>query len=193
MAWEITTTELLERYAVGERNFAGIELLPPPGVSNDARSGIDLEGAILRDINLRGADLSYAELTGADLTGADLFGAYLEMAVLEGAIIKDANLRGASLRWCRLDRVNFDGSELTLSKLLVLLFGKLIFLTLVTPFWLKPTSKVLMLLLALSAVKLTLFGKLFSLMELSKKLLTVAGTTTLMSKLDAVDIRNIER
>lgn len=113
MAWEITTTELLERYAVGERNFAGIELLPPPGVSNDARSGIDLEGAILRDINLRGADLSYAELTGADLTGADLFGAYLEMAVLEGAIIKDANLRGASLRWCRLDRVNFDGSELT--------------------------------------------------------------------------------
>ena len=30
MAWEITTTELLERYAVGERNFAGIDLLPPP-------------------------------------------------------------------------------------------------------------------------------------------------------------------
>jgi uncharacterized protein YjbI with pentapeptide repeats len=112
MAWEITTTELLERYAIGERNFAGIELLPPPGVSNDARSGIDLDGAILRDINLRGADLSHASFTGADLTGADLFGAYLEWARLEGAIIKDANLRGANLRWSRLDRVNFDGTEL---------------------------------------------------------------------------------
>jgi uncharacterized protein YjbI with pentapeptide repeats len=102
MAWEITTTELLEQYAVGERNFAGIELLPPPGTSNAPRDGIDLEGAILRDINLR----------GADLTGADLFGAYLEMAVLEGAIINDANLRGANLRWCRLDNANLTGTEL---------------------------------------------------------------------------------
>lgn len=112
MAWEITTTELLERYAAGERNFAGIDLLAPPGVSNAPRDGIDLEGAILRDINLRGADLSYAELTGADLSGADLFGAYFEMAVLKGAIIKDANLRGANLRWCRLDNANFTGTEL---------------------------------------------------------------------------------
>jgi uncharacterized protein YjbI with pentapeptide repeats len=59
MAWEITTTELLECYSIGERNFAGIDLLPPPGVSNAPRDGIDLKGAILRDINLRGADLSY--------------------------------------------------------------------------------------------------------------------------------------
>ncbi|WP_309742049.1 pentapeptide repeat-containing protein [Chamaesiphon sp. OTE_20_metabat_361] len=113
MAWEITTTELLERYAIGERNFAGIELLPPPGTSNAGRQdGIELQGAILRDINLRGADLSFADLTGADLTGADLFAAYLEMAILEGAIVKNANLRGANLRWCRLRGANFEGTEL---------------------------------------------------------------------------------
>jgi uncharacterized protein YjbI with pentapeptide repeats len=112
MAWEITTTELLERYAVGERNFAEIELLPPPGVSNAPRGGIDLEGAILRDINLRGADLSYAELTGADLTGADLLGTDLEWARLDNAIIRDANLRGTNLSYCCLDGADLTGTEL---------------------------------------------------------------------------------
>jgi uncharacterized protein YjbI with pentapeptide repeats len=112
MAWEITTTELLKRYAVGERNFAGIELLPPPGTSNAPRDGIELQGAILRDINLRGADLSFADLTGADLTGADLLGTYLEWARLDNAIIRDANFRGANLSHCCLDGADLTGTEL---------------------------------------------------------------------------------
>ena len=55
MVWEITAEELLERYADGERNFAGIELIQSDGVPPD--SSIDLEGAVLRNINLRGAYL----------------------------------------------------------------------------------------------------------------------------------------
>jgi uncharacterized protein YjbI with pentapeptide repeats len=59
MVWEITASELLARYADGERNFAVIELIQSEGVPLD--SSIDLEGAILRDINLRGAYLSKIE------------------------------------------------------------------------------------------------------------------------------------
>lgn len=60
----ITAEELLQRYANGERDFPGIELIQSEGVPQDC--SIDLEGAILRDINLRGAYLRQADLTGAD-------------------------------------------------------------------------------------------------------------------------------
>ncbi|MGB3637228.1 MAG: pentapeptide repeat-containing protein [Rivularia sp. (in: cyanobacteria)] len=110
MVWEITAEELLERYADGERNFAGIELIQSDGVPLD--SSIDLEGAVLRDINLRGAYLRQACLIEADLTGADLFGAYLELADLDRAIIRDANLFSANLSWCHLTQADLRGTDL---------------------------------------------------------------------------------
>jgi uncharacterized protein YjbI with pentapeptide repeats len=110
MVWKITAEELLVRYKAGERNFAGIELIQSEGVPSD--SSIDLEGAILRDINLRGAYLRQADLTGADLTGADLFGVSLEMAWLKRAIVKDANLYSANLSWCDLTQADLRGTDL---------------------------------------------------------------------------------
>jgi uncharacterized protein YjbI with pentapeptide repeats len=110
MVWEITAEKLLERYADGERNFAGIELIQSEGVSLD--NVIDLEGAVLRDINLRGAYLRQACLIEADLTGADLFGAYLELAELDRAIIRDANLFSANLSWCHLTQADLRGTDL---------------------------------------------------------------------------------
>lgn len=110
MAWKITAEELLARYADGERNFAGIELIQSEGVPQDCM--IDLEGAILRDINLRGAYLRQAYLRGADLTGADLFGVSLESAWLNDAIIRDANLYSANLSWCHLTDADFAGTNL---------------------------------------------------------------------------------
>lgn len=50
--------ELLERYARGERNFAGVDL-----------HGVDLSGAVLRNINFDRADLSEVNFSGADLRG----------------------------------------------------------------------------------------------------------------------------
>jgi uncharacterized protein YjbI with pentapeptide repeats len=70
MVWEITTEELLKKYTSGKRNFAGAVVVRK---SECGRNYIDLEGAVLRDINLRGADLSFADLRRADLSGADLF------------------------------------------------------------------------------------------------------------------------
>ncbi len=110
MVWEITASELLARYADGERNFAGIELIQSEGVPQDCM--IDLEGAILRDINLRGAYLRQADLTEADLTGADLFGVSLESAWLKRAIVRDANLYSANLSWCNLTEADLGGTNL---------------------------------------------------------------------------------
>ena len=100
MACQFTAEELLALYADGERDFAGIELIQSEGVPNEA--SIDLEGAILREINLR----------GADLTRADLFGACLEDAWLDYAIIRDANLCSANLSNCSLTKADLTGTKL---------------------------------------------------------------------------------
>lgn len=107
MAWEITTEDLLKRYTSGKRNFAGAAVIRDSEVG---RNFIDLEGAVLRDINLRGADLSFANLRGSDLTGADLFGAFLTEACLDSAIIRDANLEGVNLSRCDLTNADLTGS-----------------------------------------------------------------------------------
>ncbi|MHC5826396.1 MAG: pentapeptide repeat-containing protein, partial [Nostoc sp.] len=109
MAWEITTEELLKRYTSGKRNFAGAVVIRERGYG---REFIDLEGAVLRDINLRGADLSFADLRGADLSRADLFGASLIEARLDGAIIRDANLKSVNLRRCNLTNADLTGTIL---------------------------------------------------------------------------------
>jgi uncharacterized protein YjbI with pentapeptide repeats len=58
MSWKMTAEELLERYAAGKRDFAGVDL-----------HGVDLSGAVLRGINLERADLSNVNFSGADLSG----------------------------------------------------------------------------------------------------------------------------
>jgi uncharacterized protein YjbI with pentapeptide repeats len=79
-------SELLARYAAGERDFCGIAL-----------SGADLSGADLCGADLCGANLSEANLTTANLTTADLTGAILCGANLCGAILCEANLTTADL------------------------------------------------------------------------------------------------
>ncbi|WP_414624848.1 pentapeptide repeat-containing protein [Calothrix sp. CCY 0018] len=109
MVWEITTEELLKKYTSGKRNFAGAVVVRN---KTSGRSYIDLEGAILRDINFRGADLSFADLRGADLSGADLFGASLIEARLDNAIIRDANLECVTLCGCNLTNADLTGTAL---------------------------------------------------------------------------------
>ncbi|MEH1940572.1 pentapeptide repeat-containing protein [Nostoc sp.] len=115
MVWEITAEELLERYADGERNFAGIKLAHYGlyGFRRSKHSGLDLDGVVLRDINLRGADLRSVYLIGADLTGADLGGIFLESCCLEGAIIRDANLFAANVTHSSFDKADLRGSILS--------------------------------------------------------------------------------
>jgi hypothetical protein len=85
-------SELLERYAAGERNFIGVEL---SGADlRDAKlSNADLTGTNLRNVNLKNADLSNATLI-ATLTAADLSNANLSGARLSGDLT-EADLSGA--------------------------------------------------------------------------------------------------
>lgn len=86
-----STIELLDRYAAGERYFAGAQLRK-----------VNLSGARLWRVNLSRADLTGANLSGsmiedadfswADLTGADLSGARCHGARFVGAIISQARL-----------------------------------------------------------------------------------------------------
>lgn len=59
--------------------------------------GAVLEGAKLAGADLRGVNLRAARLRGADLRGADLAGADLGGADLSGACLRGANLAGAVL------------------------------------------------------------------------------------------------
>jgi uncharacterized protein YjbI with pentapeptide repeats len=115
MAWEITPEELLERYADGERNFAGIELVYsgwPSSSSKYSSPGIDLDGVVLRDINLRGAYFPEVYLTGVDLTGADLGGIFMRGCNLVKGIIRDANLRAANLQFSGFFEADLRGTNL---------------------------------------------------------------------------------
>ncbi len=107
-----SASELLRRYAAGDRSFEQVRL-----AGADFRSailhGIDLSSAILSGANfnradLRGADLSWADLSGADLSGAELQGAILTRADLSGANLSRSNLRKADLSLAQLTDANFQ-------------------------------------------------------------------------------------
>ena len=113
--------ELAGRYAVGGRNFQGVDL-----------AGANLQRANLVNSKLVGADLKNANLDGArliiaDLSGADLSGASFKKAKLIGAILNDVNLnranlsradlseaqlRNADLRCAILSKANLSGADL---------------------------------------------------------------------------------
>lgn len=111
MVWQITDYELLERYADGERNFAGIELIYS-GYRRSKHRGIDLDGVVLRDINLRGAYLNEVMMIGADLTGADLGGIFMRGCCLSEGIVRDANLCAANVRESGFINTDLRGSNL---------------------------------------------------------------------------------
>jgi hypothetical protein len=113
--------ELLEKYAAGERNFRGANLIGADLGGADLR-GADLRGANLSWADLRGADLRGANLTGANLIGANLIGANLiganltcadlYEADLSGADLSRADLRGADLYEANLSRADLSGADL---------------------------------------------------------------------------------
>jgi len=94
-------SELLERYAAGERDFIGVDLsdvnLSHANLSDVNLIGVNLIGADLHGANLSDAQLSSAKLIGANLSDADLSGAKLIGADLYDAKLNNAKLIGADL------------------------------------------------------------------------------------------------
>ena len=109
-------SELLKRYAAGERGFFYLNLsganLLEADLSETCLSDTDLSGAILRRANLSGAYLSGADLYEADLSGANLRGANLHGAFLVKTDLSKANLCGADLREADLSEADLSGANL---------------------------------------------------------------------------------
>lgn len=102
----ITPTDLLKRYAAGERNFAGI-------TTNGVETRSFLCGADLSNIILSGAYLSRIRLEEVDFSGAKLVGTYLGGATLNRSDFSKADLTGAYLRRAVLASVNLRSANLT--------------------------------------------------------------------------------
>jgi uncharacterized protein YjbI with pentapeptide repeats len=105
---EMSASELLERYAAGERNFAGIQVSALGGY---------LEGAILSNANFCGAvlegsmigiDFTRSFLIGADLPEMSLENAILRHTRFDGATLAQSILSGADLTHARLVRAELD-------------------------------------------------------------------------------------
>jgi uncharacterized protein YjbI with pentapeptide repeats len=109
--------ELLDRYAAGERYFAGAELdqnMVPQGIVDLTGAVLDgadfsncwfsasFSGASLRAVNFTHANVKCCDFSRADLTDAIFFGAAIEAATWAGAKVLrtkfgDVSLYGAIL------------------------------------------------------------------------------------------------
>ena len=122
---DITVDELLRRYAVGERNFAGIRLrgggrggeLDGANLSESNFNGailqVDMIGINLSDCSLRGATLAESDLSDAILIRASLCGATLAQANLSGANLTSAKLIRAELSEALMTNANLTGTSLS--------------------------------------------------------------------------------
>jgi uncharacterized protein YjbI with pentapeptide repeats len=133
--------DLLEKYATGVREFAGIHLseanlsgvnlsgadfsqarLHRTNLSLAKLSGVNFRQVICSEINFTGATLNLADFTRADLSGANLSKAELTRtkfsgANLQGANLMQADLREARLRYANLNHANFNRADLRHAKL----------------------------------------------------------------------------
>lgn len=103
----MSVQELLEKYAAGERDFAGVNL-----------TEANLSRVHLSRANFSRAILSIANLSGSNLNGADLSHAKLNVARLSGASLIDANLNGALLNVANLIRANLTEANLVQAALI---------------------------------------------------------------------------
>ncbi|MEG4445305.1 pentapeptide repeat-containing protein [Microcoleus sp. AT9_B5] len=102
---EMSASELLDRYAACERNFAGIRVW-----------GGKLDGAILSNANFSGAVLR-TSMIGTDFTRSYLIGAELIQVNLRNAILQYTSLHGATLAQSILSRADLTHARLARTQL----------------------------------------------------------------------------
>lgn len=108
----LKTDELLQRYAIGERNFHNANLGCAKLLSTKL-SQINLSYAHLNMADVSQTNLTQANFTQADLTQANLRGADLSQAQLISTNLTQANLAQTNLRKANLFRANLTQANLT--------------------------------------------------------------------------------
>jgi uncharacterized protein YjbI with pentapeptide repeats len=130
----LTSRELLQRYAIGERNFVNANLrcaklcsvsladanlsrasliladLSESNFRSANLTAVNLRESNLTDTNLRQSQLVRANLVSAKLLRADLKEANLSYACLQNANLREADLRGANLSGADLRGADLDGA-----------------------------------------------------------------------------------
>jgi uncharacterized protein YjbI with pentapeptide repeats len=81
-------------------------------------TGLDLHGAVLRDVDLREADLSRSVLAGVDLSGADCSRARMKRTDLSGAKARTTNFTEADLGGAQLSGAQLFDAVLVRANLL---------------------------------------------------------------------------
>ena len=84
----------------------------PRAKMQERKAVINLETADLRNIDLNGALMNEVDLICANLEGAKLYNARLSQAVLFDAVLRKADLRNANLRGADLRGVDFTDADL---------------------------------------------------------------------------------
>lgn len=103
----LTSDNILNDYAKGERDFGERILVNQPIFSDACLKGIDFYG-----VNLLGANFENADLEDADFRMATLY-----RANLKGANLKGSSFEGADLRYANLSKATLDGTSLVDAKL----------------------------------------------------------------------------
>jgi superfamily I DNA and RNA helicase len=103
--------ELLQRFALGGRNFQNIDL-EKADLKGVYLANANLIGANLQQANLRSAHLDGVKLVVADLRNSDLTGISLKKAKLMGALLSTANLTGANLQGADLTNADLSHAKL---------------------------------------------------------------------------------
>lgn len=117
----LTTNELLNRYAVGDRHFINANLrcgeLSSLNLADINLSYAKLNFANLNQTNLSKADLTSSDITQANLSDCNLSQSTLIRANLQNTNLSRANLRGANLNYACLDNANLSEADLRDAKL----------------------------------------------------------------------------
>lgn len=109
--------ELLTRYALGERYFAGIELPDRTNLQYADLSGAIFDGAMLSDIDFQFANLTGVSFRNASVKCSDFRSANLCGVSFEGAGVEAVLLTGANLVDIRIDGATYYGYTLRQSDL----------------------------------------------------------------------------
>jgi uncharacterized protein YjbI with pentapeptide repeats len=108
----LTADRFLQRYAVGERNFANANLRCAV-LAGRSSIGVNLSYAKLNWTDLSEADFSQADFTAADLSDANLSRANLSRTCLLKASLTKSDLRLANLKNANMSRACLNGANLS--------------------------------------------------------------------------------
>ena len=109
MIRKMSTKELLQRYADGERDFSWVDLSLK---SFNNLGSVNLSGANLSHAYLYLTDLSHADLSMVDLSWSCMDNAKLQGANLQGANLSNARLKNVKLMGANLSGANLSGADL---------------------------------------------------------------------------------